>query len=201
MGELHDYVREYWRHGTAAYGRGRFLMNAVIGSVGTAALFGLQWLVPAIPIWVAPAWLGTWVLWGLMVAPFRMWKDQRAQIAALKLELRSEPAPDWTIKELFFHIRPEGPPGEIWWTTIGQDVVDRFATNQLHVWGRRKNLANINPPLRLIPSDYWESGFFTYSFLHEDDGTVAHASGIMDVNPYHDLRVNQAEALRIWPRR
>ena len=116
------------------------------------------------------------------------------------------PIPNWSIRYLFFHIRPDlvDDPENREWEYVGRDVIDKFSTEQLKVWGRRiedsKRLA-----LAEIPAQEWHRAKFTYWFLKEHDGVSLDAdcprpSRGSAPAQYADLRVCGAQALTIWPR-
>src|SRR5262249_46810504 len=90
------------------------------------------------------------------------------------------------------------------WEAVGRDVIDKFSTNQLKVWGRRiedsRRLA-----LAEIPAQEWHRAKFTYWFLQEDDGVSLDAEcprpsrGSASAQ-YVDLHACRAQALTIWPK-
>jgi hypothetical protein len=45
--------------------------------------------------------------------------------------------PDWTIRELFYHIMPDGLTEVVNHQKVGLDVMDKLAAGQLTAWGRR----------------------------------------------------------------
>jgi hypothetical protein len=113
--------------------------------------------------------------------------------------------PDWSIRELFFHIRPDaiGDPPSAVWEAVGRDVIDKFSTGQLKVWGRR-----IEDSRRLslaeIPAQEWQRAKFTYWFLKEDNGVSLNVDCYRPTRgsapfQYADLRVCRAQALTVWP--
>jgi hypothetical protein len=116
--------------------------------------------------------------------------------------------PDWSIGALFRHIQPDitDASEKRLKEAVGQDVIDRFSTGQLKVWGR---LIEWGTQRRLslteISTENWQRAQFTYWFLTDEDGQA------MDVACYRsspgsaplqyaDLRVNRAQALTIWRR-
>jgi hypothetical protein len=116
------------------------------------------------------------------------------------------PTPDWSIRNLFFHIHPDliDDPQNHAWEAVGRDVIDKFSTSRLKVWGRRiedsRRLA-----LAEIPPEEWPRAKFTYWFLKEGDGV---SLDVVCPRPsrgsapaqYADLRVCRAQALTIWPK-
>jgi hypothetical protein len=112
--------------------------------------------------------------------------------------------PDWTIRELFFRIRPDllEEPQEERWAAVGREVMDHFSTGRLKVWGRPMNRVGRQGPMKAVDEPgYWARAEFSYRFLAEDGRKKAHTwvkteTGLPD---YADLQVNREEALRIWP--
>jgi hypothetical protein len=113
----------------------------------------------------------------------------------------SIPYPDWTIRELFFHIRPNLLDRSRW-IEVGREVMDHFSTGRLKVWGRPIYRGGRQGPMKSVDEPrYWVHAEFSYWFLKEDGRQSAHtwvktATGLPD---YADLQVNRKEALRIWP--
>jgi hypothetical protein len=125
--------------------------------------------------------------------------------------VKLEPLPDWPIRDLFFHINPNvldtQPNDEAPWQTLGNSIRDAFALGQLKVWGRRAldSLAPVlgeHSVLVEIEPTYWQDGEFTYTFFHDDTNNrpQTHIWGLnkQDLLTYTDLRVNRAQAERIW---
>ena len=112
--------------------------------------------------------------------------------------------PDWTIRELFFHIRPDllDEHQQERWAAVGREVMDHFSTGRLKVWGRPMNKVGRQGPMKPVDEPrYWARAEFSYRFLAEDGREKAHTwvkteTGLPD---YADLQVNREEALRIWP--
>ena len=112
--------------------------------------------------------------------------------------------PDWTIRELFFHIRPDliDEPDAKRWASVGRQVMDHFSTGRLKVWGRPIYSPGRRGPMKAVDErGYWAHAEFSYWFLKEDGRESAHTwvktrTGLPD---YADLQVNRAEALSIWP--
>jgi len=117
-----------------------------------------------------------------------------------------ENVPDWPIRELFFHIDPNlrhDPSGKSR-ELIGKDIIDKFSTGQINVWGRRIDQNSKRLALAQIPDDNWEDAAFTYWFLDAgDEQSLAvecrRKSVGMAPLQYCDLRVNRAEVLKMWP--
>jgi hypothetical protein len=69
--------------------------------------------------------------------------------------------PDWTIRELFYHITPEGLTKTDNHEKVGLDVMDKLSTSQLTAWGRRAP----GRPLELIGFLFWSKARWTYWFI------------------------------------
>jgi hypothetical protein len=117
--------------------------------------------------------------------------------------------PDWPIRELFFHIRPDllENPNEAAWESVGNDLRDAFALNLVKVWGRPvadgiAKMLGEQPVLRLIESSYWHSAHFTFAFFDDTAGDAPHTYTDRESSlpEYTDLRVNRAEVLTVWRR-
>lgn len=109
--------------------------------------------------------------------------------------------PDWTIRELFFHIRPDVLDGKDG-VAVGSEVMDAFSLGRLRCWGREIDQRRRRLPQAEIPTSYWRHADFTYWFLKDGDGVSTQVTGTgspISGPEYTDLRVNKAEALAIWP--
>jgi hypothetical protein len=114
------------------------------------------------------------------------------------------PYPDWTVRDLFVHIRPDliDQVDEKLWQSVGCEVMDHFSTGRLKVWGRPRRGVGRRGPMKLVnESGYWAHAEFTYWFLKDNGQESNHTwvkteTGLPD---YSDLHVNRAEALTIWP--
>ena len=53
----------------------------------------------------------------------------------------------------------------------GSDVIDKFSTDKLEVWGRRID-GSRRLALAKIPAEEWQGAKFTYGFLLEDNGQL-----------------------------
>lgn len=113
-------------------------------------------------------------------------------------------APDWSIQELFYYLRPDISPGgstELW-DEVGNDVLDKLSTGQLQAWGREILRSPTKSFLNLAPIDrsYWKTARFTFAFLLDGHDRDLHAtqrtpSGLPD---YADLRVSRRNAVQLW---
>jgi hypothetical protein len=115
--------------------------------------------------------------------------------------------PNFTIRQLFLHISQNTADRQSeGWEVIGRDVIDKFSTGQVAVWGRRINRERGRSALMTVPPDHWHSAKFTYWFMAEDDDRQSLAvrceRNERGAAPYEycDLRVNRNQAYRIWPR-
>jgi hypothetical protein len=113
--------------------------------------------------------------------------------------------PDMTLRELFFHIRPDlfEDHEAAAWKEVGREVMDHFSTGRLRAWGRPVyRPSGHRQPMKLIDEPrYWAHAEFSYWFLKEDGRESSHTwvkteTGLPD---YRDIQVNRAEAMAIWP--
>jgi hypothetical protein len=117
---------------------------------------------------------------------------------------KTVPFPDMTIRELFFHIRPDllEEAHETRWVEVGRNVMDHFSTGRLRAWGRPIYPVGRMRPMKAVDEPgYWMHAEFSYWFLQEGKQRSANTwvkteTGLPD---YADLQVNREEALRIWP--
>jgi hypothetical protein len=175
--------------------------------------FAVEWLPPAV---LALICLSGWLLylhghWRLPHGAPLTARTSEQLLAALPNDAPavspSRPAPDWTIRELFYYLRrdidPNGPTKV--WDEVGSDVLDKFSTGQLHVWGRELIRTGGEPKFRNlapIDSSYWKDARLTFVFLVEGHEKDRHADiGARSDRPaFGDLRVSRAEARDIWSR-
>src|SRR6185312_2565253 len=71
--------------------------------------------------------------------------------------------PDMPIHDLFFHIQPDilENPDEHRWQALGREMMDKFGTGQLNVWGREIDPATKRGgALAPISPDYWRNRDF-----------------------------------------
>jgi hypothetical protein len=146
----------------------------------------------------------------LLGAPTRLYwreRDGRSSCEA-SFDALAAPDADWRIHELFSHIQPDllEQPDEHAWERIGNDIRDEFSLGRLKVWGRPPTsgigaVLKERPALRPIEPIYWHSAHFTYHFF--DDSAVNAPHTYMEPDSelpiYTDLRVNRAQAVRMWP--
>jgi hypothetical protein len=112
--------------------------------------------------------------------------------------------PNWPIRELFYHIRPDllDEPDETRWIAIGRNIIDKLSTGQLEAWGRRNTKAPRLTALSPIRQSFWEDASWTYNFFADGTDHYIHAERGMPANAeqYRDVQVNRLQALRIWPK-
>jgi hypothetical protein len=114
-------------------------------------------------------------------------------------------APDWTIHELFYYLRPNlspnGPTGL--WDEVGSDVLDKLSSGELRAWGREivRGATTILHSLAPIDPGYWRAARLTYVFLLDDHERDVHATqhAPSTLPDYADLRVNRENAVKLWP--
>jgi hypothetical protein len=79
MHDFRDYLRAYWKH---------VRTRGLIKAAGFVLVWVAGMFVPAgarsfvqLPDWLAYAWMIGWAIGGYVVAPYGMWKHQRAEVA------------------------------------------------------------------------------------------------------------------------
>ena len=79
MREFREYLRAYWTH---------MRIRGPIKAVGFVLLWVAGMFIPAglrtlvqLPDWLAYSWMISWAVGGYVVAPYGMWKQQRAEAA------------------------------------------------------------------------------------------------------------------------
>ncbi len=139
---------------------------------------------------------------------FLIWLDLRRREPSLResplplpIWAIGRPFPDWTIRELFFHIRPDILETECQdvWNEVRLEVHDKFATGQLEVWGRIAN--GKEKPLTEISMEYWRDALLFMNALTPDgeaDKLVHVTNSHVKIN-YRDLHVSRAQAMACWP--
>lgn len=180
-----------------AFRRGVIAVTALayIILVGTYLLIGGTFALSTLQLWTGALVIA--IAEVLIVLPYRLWRANVTEINTLKAVDYN--GPDWTIRELFRHIMPNGLTERDNYETVGLDVMDKLSTGQLTSWGRRDR----GRPLELISFDLWSRARFTYWFLadgHDEDEHVSFHSLLTVDEAFRDLRVNKGTALRIWPR-
>lgn len=156
-------------------------------------------------------WIG-FFLFQFLKAPAELFWDERKkaeELRAASLDTHSE-LPDWTIRELFYHIDPEildDADSNAYRKNL-KEMKDAFSLNRLRVWGRQRDAQGLgeilgeDAPLVEIEPSYWRRSHFTLSFLDPSSDESAHTyveRGV-ELPEYVDLRVNRSKAMSVWPR-
>ena len=109
---------------------------------------------------------------------------------------------EWTIGELFFHICPdlerdkENPELR---KRTARAVLDELSSGTIRMRGRKIDRpAAKRLPLVWIEAAYWPHVLFTYWFLEREE-SVLDARNEKTGIEYADLRIDRADALRVWP--
>jgi hypothetical protein len=178
-----------------AFRRGVIAVTALayILIAGVYLLVGGTFALSTFQLWTGAILIA--VIEVLIVLPYRLWKANVTEINALKAVDYS--GADWTIRELFYHIMPDGLTERDNYEKVGLDVLDRLSTGQLTAWGRRDR----GRPLELISFDSWSRARFTYWFLadgHDEEEHVIFHSLLTIDETFRDVRVNKGTALRLW---
>jgi hypothetical protein len=180
-----------------AFRRGVIAVTALayIILVGTYLLIGGTFALSTLQLWTGALVIA--IAEVLIVLPYRLWKANVAEINALRAI--DYTGPDWTIRELFYHIMPDDLTERDNHEIIGLDVMDKLSTGQLTAWGRRDR----GRPLELIGFLFWPTARFTYWFLadgHDEEEHATSHSLLTNDETFRDIRVNKGTALRLWPR-
>jgi hypothetical protein len=204
-----DYVWECLREAPSAFRRGVIAVTILANLILALGLY-LGWHLNAFTtLQISTAAVCIAALEIVLILPCRLWKSNKAEIAANKAEIAalktpSEPFPDWKIRELFYHIRPDDILDNTNWQKVGADVLDRLSTGQIKAWGRLTG-GVFRHPLQEIATSFWNNARFTYTFLMDDsnsDGDDAshayHTDLLGKVISYSDIRFNKANVTRVW---
>jgi hypothetical protein len=114
--------------------------------------------------------------------------------------------PDWSIRELFFYLRPQGFNTEAEKEAVGKEVLDKFSAGFLKVWGRKIEDSR-RLPLAEIPATEWaHANFGRYWFLDGGDenrqalhAEISSSERGRPPRHYADLQVVRAIAETLWP--
>lgn len=179
------------------------ISSPTLESVGN---FLWQWIVPLIGVAIVLFVYHRFVVARAPQAPEEKQRDVTPFASRVPATDSQAPAPipDWSIRDLFFHIRPdliEDPKSNLW-EIVGLEVRDKLSTGQLKIWGRQRTNLGKRSAQAEIPSTYWAKVDFTYWFLAEGHEQAFHANPAtaLQLPGYSDLHVNQAQALKIWPK-
>jgi hypothetical protein len=112
--------------------------------------------------------------------------------------------PNWPIRSLFLHIQPDVQASESHWKAACSEILDKFSTSRLKVWGRQFLLNNQRRNLTPIPAEEWRHARFSNWRMDLNAEQGPHAEVVPTATGaapkiYVDLQVNKAEALKIWP--
>ena len=194
--------------------------NAWAWLLGALALWGvLYWrgyelmppqTMPGIIFLGAISFVVAWLIvfsWRLMGAPYRFHQIMLVKLQSLQSTTASETGPNWSIKELFFHLAPEAldHPKEALWSKAGDQIRDALSLGKLRIWGRPFETklgkwVGERAALRLIDPSYWQKAYFTYAFFYaQTEDAHCYADRNTGRPSYTDLQVNRAEALALWP--
>jgi hypothetical protein len=84
MRDFGEYLRAYRTYVSASLGWGKAMRAALLWLAGLLIPFIAKTLeLVTLPTWVAIAWMAAWALLGYVIAPYGMWKHQRAQNVSL----------------------------------------------------------------------------------------------------------------------
>lgn len=114
--------------------------------------------------------------------------------------------PDRPISFLFQHVHPAPFRTFLEKERVGKQVIEKFASGALRVWGR-EIVDSKRMPLAEIPKEAWRSSRFTYWFL-DGGGEASRDICHMECDGpqraprlYCDLQVNRIQLETVWPRR
>jgi hypothetical protein len=159
--------------------------------------------------------LGLTACTAFVLCSFWIWKIEREKRNDAEAKLGAVVAafPDWSIHELFTHIRPDllsrvdSRVGDTW-DEVGNEIRDHAALGNLKLWGRpmrsggAMSLLGERQTLRLIEPSYWSTAYFRYSFF--DETAVGQSQTYSEPGrsspEYTDLQVNKSQALSLWPK-
>jgi hypothetical protein len=194
---IKSYIRALAQEVLPAFRRGVIAVTALayIILLGAYILIGSTFALSTIQLWTGALVIA--IAEVLIVLPYRLWKANVTEINALKSI--DYTGPDWTIRELFYHIMPDGLTKADNFEKVGLDVLDKLAAGQLMGWGRRVR----GRPLQPIGLLFWAQAKFTFWFLAENHDDVEHARShnlMAEDEAFSDVRVNKGMASRIWPR-
>jgi hypothetical protein len=195
--DIKGYISALAQEVLPAFRRGVIAVTvlAYVILAGAYLLLGHSFSLSTFQLWTGALVIA--VIEVMVVLPYRLWKANVMEINALKAIDYS--GPDWTIRELFYHIMPEGLTEVDNHERVGLDVMDKLSTGQLTAWGRRAH----GRPLELIGFLFWSEATWTYWFIADDHDHVEHARiyrPLVDGETFSDVRVNKGTALRIWPK-
>jgi hypothetical protein len=194
-----NYVWECLQDAPSAYRRGAIAVTILANVVIALGLY-LGWHLNAFTaLQLSTAAVAIAALELVLMLPYRLWKSNKAEIAALRTQ--GAPFPDWKIRELFYHFRPDDLLENENWLKVGGDVLDKLSTGQITAWGRRGDGAD-RRPLQRLDTSFWNDARFTYVFLadeNSDDSSHAYVQELVGAKvSYSDVQFSKAQALRVW---
>lgn len=152
--------------------------------------------------------VGAFALWffveGLILVPYKMWKNANAAAIPAAPMSAQGVFPDWKISELLKYLRPDLPlkPEKAWMPALNA-VEDRLSTGQLEVWGRRHLPAGSQerPSLEKIDPTYWKDADLLGWAADTEHPSSVHTRrrSLKTEWEYRDLQLNKAQALSLWP--
>jgi len=115
---------------------------------------------------------------------------------------RGDDLPDWSIRELFLHIRPDlvdEPDAELL-KGVGKAIADQASIGALKTWGREITRDRRRLSLAPIPAEHWRDVHFTMWFLSNDDDGLddIECKSAAEVRHYASIKFNRRQALKIW---
>jgi len=160
------------------------------------------------------------ILETIFIVPYQIWKEleaikkrsessiddiSRFQSGEWRIAYpsRHDDHPNWTIRELFYYIRPDlAEDAEAKeWEVVGDELLDKLSTGQLDAWGRFESSSSKKAgALTKIPQGFWEDADWTYWFLAEGHDRLVHAKRFsgLGFEEYRDIQVNRSQAMRLW---
>lgn len=205
----HQKVHASWLIAVAIWLLTEPLTNALMGwideELGISSLFMQHALIFAWHYGI-PAALIAFGAWFLIQPRLSGWPKSGAAKDESNASpvIDTTPFPDWTIRELFYYLRPDVVDDKDMelWKLVGSEVQDQLSIGRLQIWGREiQKPSRARAPLREIEKSYWSHAKFSYWFLAENHEDVNHTYPPQGTSlaEYSDLRINKAQALKIWP--
>jgi hypothetical protein len=82
MKDFGEYLRAYWAYISSGLGWLKALLGGVVWLAGMFAPLGAKALMLVnLPTWLVFPWMLAWAILGYVIAPYGLWKHDRAQIA------------------------------------------------------------------------------------------------------------------------
>jgi hypothetical protein len=84
MRDFGEYLRVYWAYLSTGLGWVKALLGGIVWLAGMFAPLGAKALILVyVPTWLVFPWMLTWAILGYVIAPYGLWKHDRAQIASV----------------------------------------------------------------------------------------------------------------------